>query len=119
VIRVYIAGPIGANDDGRRARIDAAIGAGARLLAAGLAPFVPHLWAGACNADGLATYERWMAYDESFLRVCQALLRLPGVSPGADREVAYANALGIPVFHDEGELVGWFRGLRPAWAVAR
>jgi hypothetical protein len=107
VIRVYIAGPIGANDDGRRARIDAAIGAGARLLAAGLAPFVPHLWAGACNADGLATYEQWMAYDFAFLDVCDALLRIPGHSPGADREVQRAVARGIPVFHAEADLLAY------------
>ncbi len=98
--RIYIAGPIGANDDGRRARVESAVNAGAELLRLGFAPFVPHLWAAACNADPLLNYEQWMAYDFAFLDACDAVLRIPGHSPGADREVARAIERGIPVFHD-------------------
>lgn len=104
-LRIYVAGPLGANDEGRRARVDAAIGVGAELLKHGFAPFVPHLWAGACNADGLATYEEWMAYDFAFLDACDAVLRIPGPSPGADREVARAEAQGIPVLHSIHDLL--------------
>ena len=108
MIRVYVAGPIGADDDGRADRIAAGVGAAARLLVAGVAPFSPHLWAAAgCNADGLANYEHWMRYDFAFLDVCDAVLRLPGVSPGADREVARAHGRGLPVFHSEAELLAW------------
>ena len=46
--------------------------------------------AGACDADAFAEYETWMEYDLAWLGACEALLRLPGHSPGADREVRYA-----------------------------
>lgn len=35
---------------------------------------------------------------------CDAVLRLPGASRGADLDVARARALGLPVVHDVGEL---------------
>ena len=31
---------------------------------------------------------------------CQALLRLPGESPGADREVQFARDNGVPVLYE-------------------
>lgn len=100
MIRVYVAGPIGANDEGRAARIEAAGAAGIQLLLKGFAPFVPHLWAAAnLNADGVASYEQWMDYDFAWLRQCQMVLRIPGDSPGADREVAEAQRLGLPVVY--------------------
>lgn len=105
--RIYVAGPLGPNDDERRARLDAALAAGASLVQAGLAPFVPHLWPAAMHADGLAPYEAWMAYDFAWLDACDAVLRIPGHSPGADREVARALAAGLPVFASVGEVVTW------------
>ena len=108
--RIYVAGPLGPNDDERRARLDAALAAGASLVQAGLAPFVPHLWPAAMHADGLAPYEAWMAYDFAWLDACDAVLRIPGHSPGADREVARARAAGLPVFSSIGEVVVWAEG---------
>lgn len=43
------------------------------------------------------TYERWMAWSLCWLAQCDAMLVL-GASPGADREVARALELGIPVY---------------------
>lgn len=106
MIRVYVAGPIGALDAGRPARLAAAIAAGRDLLLAGFAPFVPHLWAAACEADAWASYEHWMAYDMAYLEACHAVLRIPGESPGADREVAFARVIGVPVFYAMGDLLG-------------
>ena len=64
MIRVYVAGPIGANDEGRAARVQAAVDAGLELLRAGLYPFVPHLWAASTpHADAVQDYESWMRYD--------------------------------------------------------
>ena len=42
-------------------------------------------------------YEHYLGWDFAFLEVCEALLFL-GSSPGADRERAHAEALGIPIF---------------------
>lgn len=100
MIRCYVAGPIGANDDARAGKITAALDAGVELLRLGFAPFVPHLWAAAnLNADGVASYEQWMDYDFAWLQQCQMVLRIPGDSPGADREVAEAQRLGLPVVY--------------------
>lgn len=110
----YVSGPFGKNDEGRMARVEAALAAGARLLAAGLQPLVPHTshWWGERHPQH---YERWMEYDFAWLERCDAVLRIPGESPGADREVALARTkLKKPVFFDESRLVAWARGEVPA-----
>lgn len=43
---------------------------------------------------------------ERLLARCDAVLRLPGVSRGADQDVAIAQARGIPVYHDLAEVPG-------------
>ena len=74
------------------------------LLAAGFAPFVPHL-TGFWDFASPKKYETWLAYDMEWLRACDALLRMIGESPGADREVELAESLGIPVFYSVPELI--------------
>jgi hypothetical protein len=53
-------------------------------------------------------YEYWLQYDLRLLARCDAVYRLPGASPGADREVAEALRAGIPVFHSFDTLFAWF-----------
>lgn len=75
-----------------RAAMDAAEG----LLRGGFAPYLPHLdhfWHLVHPHD----YETWLALDFAWLAACDVLVRLPGDSPGADREVAEAEHLGILV----------------------
>jgi hypothetical protein len=77
--------------------VRSAVFAADRLLDAGYAPLVPilsHLWHLISPHD----YETWMRLDLEWLPCCDALVRLPGESSGADREVAEARRLGIPVF---------------------
>ena len=45
------------------------------------------------------SYETWLKFDFIWIGQCQCLLRLPGESLGADREVEEANKLNIPVFY--------------------
>ena len=52
-------------------------------------------------------YERWMELDFEWLDCCQALIRLPGDSAGADREIDYAHSHGIPVFHSLENFLSW------------
>ncbi len=69
----------------------------------GLVPFVPHL----THLWELITpreYEFWMAYDLEWLEKCDAIYRIEGKSPGADREVARARELNLPVFHNFHQL---------------
>jgi hypothetical protein len=115
MIRIYVAHPIGPSDEGRAIRIKSAVDAGAQLLRAGLSPFVPGLWAAAMadhetTADELMDYEAWMAYDFEWLSTCAAVLRLPGDSPGADREVDAALNAGKPVFYSTAGIIAHFGG---------
>ena len=41
---------------------------------------------------------------ERLLQHCDAVLRLPGASPGADNDVRIAEALGIPVYRSVDEI---------------
>lgn len=96
-MRVYVSGPYtqgNVNTNVRRA-----MDAGALILDAGHEPFVPHLchfWDVTCPRS----YDQWLRWCLSWVEVCDVLLRLPGASSGADREVARARELGIPMFED-------------------
>lgn len=68
---------------------------------------VPHttlLWHAIAPHDDV---EHWYEYDLAVLKRCDALLRLPGDSSGADNEVAFAEEHGVPVFHDRDHLLSW------------
>jgi hypothetical protein len=41
---------------------------------------------------------------QRLLQHCDAVLRLPGESAGADQDVATAARLGLPVYHDVAEI---------------
>lgn len=41
---------------------------------------------------------------ERLLEHCDAVLRLPGESTGADQDVAIARERGLPVYHEVGEI---------------
>jgi hypothetical protein len=55
-------------------------------------------------------YEDWLTLDLEWISKCDALLRLPGESSGADREVEHARSLGIPVFFSYNELINYNAG---------
>ncbi len=99
---VYIAGPLSVGDTMRNIRT--AITMGDVLLDLGFMPYVPHL-TGFWDVISPKPYEDWMALDMAWLRRCDALLRLPGDSPGADSEVGFAFEQGIPVFYELSELI--------------
>jgi hypothetical protein len=104
---VYVAGPYTKPDPCVNTRT--AIMAGDRLLSAGLVPFVPHLthlW----HTVTPRPYQDWLDYDMHWLKVCDAVLRLPGESSGADKEVAEAGRLGLPVFHSIDGVIAWATG---------
>lgn len=59
-------------------------------------PVVPHLsllWQAVTPRE----YRHWLDYDLHLMRRCDAVVRLPGTSPGADEEIEEANRLGIRV----------------------
>lgn len=93
--KVYVAGPYSSGDV--MLNIRDALEISSYLLDYGYIPFVPHL-TGFWHMMYPQDYEKWMAYDFEWIKVCDALLRLDGDSAGSDREVELAISLNIPVF---------------------
>lgn len=94
-LAIYVSGPYTSDPE---ANTDRAVDIGQVLLRAGHAPFVPHLshyWEKFHHPND---YEFWIQIDLEWVRRADVVVRIPGVSAGADREVALAQTLGIPVF---------------------
>ncbi len=70
------------------------------VIEAGHIPFVPHLYRFWRHLIP-GSHEQWMALDMAWLAKCDVLIRLPGHSLGADREVAEAQRLGLHVLIPE------------------
>lgn len=102
--RIYVAGPISKGDISTN--VETGINIGLELLQSGYAPFIPHLshLADPRAVVGTDAYERWLALDMSYIQVCDGVLRLPGESAGADREVAFAESIGVPVYYSVSSL---------------
>ena len=94
-MRIYVAGPMTKGDQIQNVR--AAIYAAEALVARGHSPYIPHLSA-LWHLVAPHPVEFWYAYDLEWLGLCDALLRLPGYSAGADAEVVAARAAGKPVY---------------------
>lgn len=99
---VYIAGPYTKGDVA--ANVAQAITAANVVLNLGDHPYVPHLnhfW----HLMYQHEYEEWLQLDQIWLERCEALIRLPGESSGADREVELARQRGLRVFYGLEEYV--------------
>ena len=101
---VYIAAPYSSDPVGGTHR---AIAVAERLEGTGLiTPVVPHLnllW----DLIYTHTNDFWYSMDLALLDRCNALLRIPGVSPGADDEVIFAEEAEIEVFFEIDDLLAW------------
>jgi len=105
-LRVYIAGPYQSDPVGNTRT---AVLTGRELVEQGFLPFVPHLsmlW----DLIAPAQAEFYLRMDFGWIEMCDAVLRLPGDSPGADAEVEYARESDIPVFYSVGDLMDWADG---------
>jgi hypothetical protein len=102
MIVVYIASPYTKGDCAQnvRAQIDAADEL-ARLGYLPRWPLSSHFWHMIHPHD----YQFWMDLDMLEIPLCDCLLRLPGESNGADREVIHAFAEDIPVFYSIKQLL--------------
>ncbi len=93
-MKVYVAGPYSGGYIPYN--VKNAVDAAEQLAQAGHYAYIPHLsmyW----DMFYPHPYDFWMALDDAFLRVCEAMIRLPGESSGADKEEKVAKSLGIPV----------------------
>ena len=94
-MKIYIAAPYAGNTE---QNVKAACDAADAVSRLGHFPFVPHLtmfW----HRSPKRPYDYWLEQDRVWLRLCDAVLRIGGESPGADAEVAEAEGLGIPVYY--------------------
>lgn len=80
-----------------------------KLIDRGFIPFIPHLY---ITYDMVSPkhYECFMQLCVAWLLKCDAVIRLPGGSPGADREVLWAEEHKIPVFSSLQEFFHAARG---------
>lgn len=89
----FIAGPF----SGDYGNVRRAIEVHTALMDAGIPSICPHL---TMFADLIAPrdYEQWLALSLAQVERCEWVYRIEGVSPGADREVAHADELGVRVW---------------------
>jgi hypothetical protein len=66
-----------------------------------IAPLLSHFW----HLMFPHPYEFWTELDLEWILHCDCLLRLPGESRGADKEVGFAAMHNLPVYYDLIELV--------------
>lgn len=92
---IYIAGPYTNGDVAKN--VHTAIQAAHIIMDNGMYPYCHHL----SHFQHLLfarEYDDWIQLDLVWLRKCDALVRIPGESPGADREEALARDLGMRVY---------------------
>jgi len=98
---VYLSGPITNGD--RQANFDQAADAQNYLMGCGCAIQNPMLSMKLPGAWDIP-HETWIQNDLPFIANARgrvdAVLRLPGYSPGADVECSHAVLHGVPVYHD-------------------
>lgn len=109
-MRIYVAGPYTKGDVEENVRH--AIFIGNWIAAFGHTVFIPHLthfW----DKEHPHDWEFWMKQDLEWLKLCDAVYRIPGESKGADIEVERARELGIPVYHHVGEIANLEKPANP------
>lgn len=94
-MKVYIASPYTIGN--KMVNVATQIDAAEALLNAGHIPFTPLM----CHFHEEIyphSYDTWTRWGIEWLKLCDAIIRLPGESRGADKEVAEAKRNLIPVY---------------------
>lgn len=105
---VYIAGPISLGDTHKH--VHTALATWKYLWQEGLHPICPH-WSSLQQMAFPISWEEWITFDLAVIRRCDAVLRLPGESRGADKETDEARRLSIPVFDRVDDLLKHLKGV--------
>jgi len=94
---IYCSGPIttGGNVP---VNVRRGIEAATIIMDRGYVVICPHEKAFGMEMLSPRSYEDWMDYDYRCIEACDALYRMPEPSVGGDREVAYAQKIGRPVY---------------------
>ena len=101
-MKVYIAGPYSVG--GVEENVKRAIAEGETLMRAGHVAFVPHLYH-TWDLVYKHNWHEWMVQCLHWVRACDALVRIPGESKGADIEVMVAMSHSMGVFESAIELI--------------
>ena len=110
--RIYIAGPytfaapgVLATPQERLENVKRAARVADLLRREGWTPFVPHAhysaWSEAMGGGvfaGVAGHDEVMTQCLRWVEICDAILRLPGYSPGSDVEVLHARIEGLKTY---------------------
>lgn len=101
-MRIYIAGPYTNGDIAQNVRNAIMEGDYVETVLGHhvIIPHLTHFW----HMLMPHNIEYWYEHDLRDLRTCDALLRLPGTSTGADREVEMAKKLGLTIYHNSWEI---------------
>jgi hypothetical protein len=105
MIKIFVSGPYSKGDILHN--VTSAMDISNDLINAGFAPYCPHL-THFLNLNNYQPYEKWLQLDLEYLNVCDALLRFPGDSLGADKEVVFAKNKNIPIFYSLSELLNHY-----------
>lgn len=108
--RIYVAGPYNAEKVLQIvSNVTAAAQAAEKCWARGHEAFCPHSHSDAiahhsryCNRE--ITRARWLAFDLGIIERWATAVLVIGRSPGADSEVAFAEGLGLTIYHDLDEV---------------
>ena len=103
-MKVYIASPYTLGDVAVNVKVQ--MDMAHVLMNEGFFPFVP-LYSHFQHMVHPRPYQDWINIDLEWVKSCDAVLRLDGESKGADGEVNFAEALGIPVFYTIKDLKHW------------
>lgn len=111
-LRVYVAGPISKGDVFDN--IVRAIKFGRQMVHDGLAPYIPHFdaymfaWGDGTGANTEEiSWNGYLEWDLEWVATAEAVFRVAGESRGADLEAEIAFGLGIPVFYDDPDGLGY------------
>ena len=97
-MRIFIAGPYGDHNTKDIIACNVAIAdrVARNFLAQGHQVYCPHKMAWGWECDHRLTRDVFLDLDRSFLKHwAEAIYRIPGISPGADAEIRYAEQLGL------------------------
>jgi hypothetical protein len=106
--RIFISGPYTVGDVAQNVKLS--MDMANYLIEQNFAPFCPHL-THFLHMNNFQPYEKWLEIDLVFLEICDAVIRLPGESNGADKEIEFAKTHNIPVFYDLHSLKNYFHSV--------
>lgn len=99
--KIYVCGPYTIGDVTENVKL--AMDLTNELINLGFAPYCPHL-THFLHMNNHQPYEKWIELDLEYLKICDAVLRIPGKSLGAETEVDFAIKNSIPVYDTLDEL---------------